>query len=330
MRSKYIDNTVIGLSIAFVVLIFADFFMAEWVRFIGLQSLARGAVALGLLILWRSGLVSFGHALYFGFGAYAAAMMTLIGYRDAFLLVFVGTAVAGILAFLLGFLLRRYRGIFFALLNLAFSMILYGVIVKAEALGSTDGFSVLTPTFLGYAPKGEAVQTTLFLFTLAFTYIITIGAHLYLKTTLGGMSMAVRENEIRVEYLGYSAERIIHVKYVFSGLVAGFGGAIMAMAIGQVDPDSMANWTVSGEFVFITILSGIGNVGATYIGALVFELIRTYAFEYAPQFWQFILGGSLLAIIMFLPDGLWSLVEKYNKRKEAGKIAAAGKTQAAE
>ena len=62
MRSKYIDNTVIGLSIAFVVLIFADFFMAEWVRFIGLQSLARGAVALGLLILWRSGLVSFGHA----------------------------------------------------------------------------------------------------------------------------------------------------------------------------------------------------------------------------------------------------------------------------
>ncbi len=317
MRSKYIDNTVIGLSIAFVVLIFADFFMAEWVRFIGLQSLARGAVALGLLILWRSGLVSFGHALYFGFGAYAAAMMTLIGYRDAFLLVFVGTAVAGILAFLLGFLLRRYRGIFFALLNLAFSMILYGVIVKTEALGSTDGFSVLTPTFLGYAPKGEAVQTTLFLFTLAFTYIITIGAHLYLKTTLGGMSMAVRENEIRVEYLGYSAERIIHVKYVFSGLVAGFSGAIMAMAIGQVDPDSMANWTVSGEFVFITILSGIGNVAATFIGALVFELIRTYAFEYAPQFWQFILGGSLLAIIMFLPEGIWSLVARLRRPQKA-------------
>jgi branched-chain amino acid transport system permease protein len=196
-------------------------------------------------------------------------------------------------------------------------MILYGVIVKTEALGSTDGFSVLTPTFLGYAPQGEAVQTTLFLFTLAFTYIITIGAHLYLKTTLGSMSMAVRENEIRVEYLGYSAERVIHVKYVFSGLVAGFGGAIMAMAIGQVDPDSMANWTVSGEFVFITILSGIGNVAATFIGALVFELIRTYAFEYAPQFWQFILGGSLLAIIMFLPEGIWSLIARLRLPRKA-------------
>jgi len=310
---RYLDKTVVGLTIAFLALLFADFFMAEWMRFMGLQSLSRGIVALGLLVLWRTGLVSFGHALYFGFGAYAAAMLTLVGYHDAFLLVLAGTLVSGLLAFLLGFLLRRYRGIFFALLNMAFSMILYGVIVKTEELGSTDGFSVLAPTFFGYAPEGEAVQTTLFLFTLVFTYLITVGVHLYLKTTLGGMSMAVRENEIRVEYLGYSAEKVIHVKYVFSGLVAGFGGAIMALAIGQVDPDSMANWTVSGEFVFITILSGIGNVAATFIGAFVFELIRTYAFEYAPQFWQFILGGSLLAIIMFLPDGIWSLVSRLKK-----------------
>ncbi len=314
---RYLDKTVVGLSIAFLVLLWADFFMAEWMRFVGLQSLSRGAVALGLLVLWRTGLVSFGHALYFGFGAYAAAMLTLIGFHDAFLLVFAGTFSAGLLAFLLGFLLRRYRAIFFALLNLAFSMILYGVIVKTEELGSTDGFSVRAPTFLGYAPEGEAVQTALFLFTLVFTYIITVGVHLYLKTTLGGMSMAVRENEIRVEYLGYSAEKVIHYKYVFSGLVAGFGGAIMALAIGQVDPDSMANWTVSGEFVFITILSGIGNVAATYVGALVFELIRTYAFEYAPQYWQFILGGSLLAIIMFLPDGIWSLLSRLRKPEGA-------------
>ena len=83
---RYLDKTVVGLSIVFVALVFADFFMAEWMRFIGLQSLARGAVALGLLVLWRTGLVSFGHALYFGFGAYAAAMLTLIGYHDAFLL----------------------------------------------------------------------------------------------------------------------------------------------------------------------------------------------------------------------------------------------------
>ena len=312
---RYVDKTVIGLTIPFLVLLAANFFLAEWMRFIGLQSLARGAVALGLLVLWRSGLISFGHALYFGFGAYTAVMLSLAGFSDAFILVFAATLMSGLLAFVIGFLLRRYRAIFFALLNMAFSMILYGVVVKTEALGSTDGFGVGTPTFLGYAPDGEAVQTTLFLFTLVFTYLITVGVHIYMQTTLGYMSMAVRENEIRVEYLGYSAEKVIHVKYVFSGLVAGFGGGIMALAIGHVDPDSMANWTVSGEFVFITILSGTGSVAATYIGALVFELIRTYAFEYAPQMWQFILGGSLLAIIMFLPDGIWSLIGRLRKAK---------------
>ena len=304
---RYVDKTVIGLTVAFLVLLALDFVLAEWMRFIGLQSLARGAVALGLLVLWRSGLMSFGHALFFGFGAYTAVMLSLVGVSDAFALVFAATLTTGLLAFIIGFLMRRYRGIFFALLNMAFSMILYGVVVKSEALGSTDGFGVVKPTFLGYAPEGEAVQSTLFLFALVFTYLITVGVHLYLRTTLGGMSMAVRENEIRVEYLGYSAEKVIHIKYVFSGLVAGFGGGIMALAVGHVDPDSMANWTVSGEFVFITILSGTGSVAATYIGALVFELIRTYAFEYAPQIWQFILGGSLLVIIMFLPDGIWSL-----------------------
>lgn len=312
---KIIDKTLVALTIAFVVLLIADFLLAEWMRFIGLQTLARGAVALGLLVLWRTGLVSFGHALYFGFGAYAAALLSRHGTTDAFVLTFGATLAAGLLAFVVGFLLRRYRGIFFALLNLAFSMILYGVLVKTEEFGSSDGFGVAKPTFLGYAPDGEAVQVTLFAFTLVLTYMIVVAIHLYLKSTLGSMTMAIRENEIRVEYLGYSAEKAIHIKYVMSGLLAGFGGAIMALAIGQVDPDSMANWTVSGEFVFITILSGTGSVAATYVGALVFELIRTYAFEYAPQVWQLILGGTLLAIILFLPEGLWSLRQRLSKSK---------------
>ncbi|MEE1554859.1 MAG: branched-chain amino acid ABC transporter permease, partial [Alphaproteobacteria bacterium] len=74
---RYVDKTVIGLTIAFLVLLALNFVLAEWMRFIGLQSLARGAVALGLLVLWRSGLVSFGHALYFGFGAYTTVMLSL-------------------------------------------------------------------------------------------------------------------------------------------------------------------------------------------------------------------------------------------------------------
>lgn len=314
---RFSDKTVNGLVIAFVVLMVLNFVVEDWIRFIGLQSLSRGAVVLGLLVLWRTGLVSFGHGLYFAIGAYAAALLNRAGITaDAFAVIFLGSVGAGLVAYGIGFLLRRYRGIFFALLNMAFSMILYGILVKTEALGSTDGFGVATPTFVGYAPEGAAAQTVLSALVLTLCFLFAVGVHLYLKSTLGHMTSAIRENEIRVEYLGYSAERAIHVKYVISAVLAGFGGAVMALAVGQVDPDSFANWLVSGEFVFITILSGTGNVGAPFIGALVFELIRTYAFEYTPLIWQLILGGTLLAIIMFLPEGLWSLAGRL-KRPQA-------------
>ena len=92
--------------------------------------------------------------------------------------------------------------------------------------------------------------------------------------------------------------------------LAGAAGGLMAMAIGQVDPDSMVYWTVSGELVFITIMAGSGSVLAPFIGAIIFEFLRTYAFEFAPHAWQLIVGSALLLIIFLLPGGIWSLLER--------------------
>lgn len=133
---------------------------------------------------------------------------------------------------------------------------------------------------------------------------------MYLRSTLGRLTTAIRDNEIRVEYLGYSVARAIHIKYVISAALAGAAGGMMAMALGQVDPDSMVYWTVSGELVFITIMAGPGSVLAPFIGAIIFEFLRTYAFEIAPHAWQLIVGGTLLLIIFFLPGGIWSLLER--------------------
>ena len=324
--NRLLDRTFWGLTIGLVSLFILNFFLEEWMRTIGLQTLSRGLVAIGLLVLWRTGLVSFGHALFFGFGAYTVALMQIAGVNDIFLLLFGGTAVAGLLAYFLGFLLRQYRAIFFALLNMAFSMILYGVLAKVESLGSTDGIGIDQVSFLGLKLEGETYRMALFVIAIVFAYISAVAAHWYLRSTLGMMTMAVRENEIRVEYLGYSAEKAIHVKYVISGLLAGMGGVIMAVTVGHVDPDSMVYWIVSGDFVFITILSGTGNVGATFIGATVYELLRTYAFEFAPEIWQLILGGSLLLIIMFLPDGLWSIRSEWRHRRALIAASRARKT----
>ncbi len=313
--NRLADRTVIGLSIAAVVLAVLAALIPNWMLFIFLQSFARGAVALGLLVLWRTGLISFGHALYFAAGAYGAVFMQRMIVNDAFAMVAAGLIASGVLAFLLGFLLRQYRGIFFALLNMAFSMVLWGLLAKTEALGSTDGLSIAAPRFFGMVFAGDQSKLAIYFFAIVLTWLFSVAVHLYMKSTLGAMSTAVRENEIRLEYLGYSAHRAVHVKYVISALLAGFGGVLMGMTVGIVDPDSMAYWTVSGEFVFITILSGTGNVAATYIGAFVFEIIRSLAFQYSPKLWQLIMGGALLLIIMFLPNGLWSVMARLRNAK---------------
>lgn len=275
-----------------------------------LFSVSRGAAVLGLLLLWRCGLVSFGHALYFGTGGYTIAVLSkTFGITDIVIRLICAVIAAGSLAIVLGFVLRRYRGIFFAMLSLAFSMVLYGALVKSEWLGSTDGFSIRPPTFFT-VQLGADTRLVLF---MATTLLFSIGAfatHRYLRSVMGSCSEAIRDNEIRLSYLGFSVSRTIHLNYVISAILAGAGGAMMAMAIGQVDPDSMVNWTVSGELLFIAILSGSGSVLAPLVGSVLFELLRTYALEFAPQGWHFIVGATLLAVIFTLPRGLWSLIER--------------------
>ena len=182
-----------------------------------------------------------------------------------------------------------------------------------EVLGSTDGFSVSQTTIFGWAPEGKYA---LYCAVIAISIVSICCVQYYLKTSLGHLTTAIRDNELRVEYLGYSVSKAIHVKYVISAALAGAAGGMMAMALGQVDPDSMVNWTISGELVFITIMAGPGNVIAPFIGGVVFEFLRTYAFEWAPHAWQLIVGGTLLAIIFFLPRGIWSIFEKLWRRRE--------------
>lgn len=309
------DRTNLGLLIALVVLCASVFVLPNWAVFLATLALAKGVVVIGLLVLWRTGLVSFGQALYFGFGGYTVGLVGLkFGVSDAFLLTLLATIASMVVAMILGIIISRYREIFFAMLTMAFSMILYGVLVKTEALGSTDGFNVVHPTYLGYAPTGEAQRIALFLLALVVAYLASVGVHRYLRSSLGHLTTAIRDNEIRVEYLGVSVQQAIYFKYVIAGALTGAGGAITAMAVGHVDPE-MTYWTTSGEFVFVTILAGTGHVAAPFLGSLIFELVRTYAFEYSPYTWQLVLGSVLLLLIMFLPQGLWSVVVKIRNRK---------------
>ena len=291
-------------------LIGAGWVLPEWALFIAIISLAKGLVVLGLIVLWRTGLVSFGQGLFYGLGAYTVGILPQhTGWNDAFVLVGAATLIAALVAFITGFLLAKYREIFFAMLCLALSMILYGILVKSEVLGSTDGFHIVSVSYLGFTPTSETSGLALYIFTVIVTVIAAALTARYLESIMGRLSTAIRDNELRVEYLGFSVRRAVHVKFTIAGAVAGAGGAIAAIAVGHVDPE-MVWWIASGEFVFVTVLSGAGSVIAPFVGSTVFELLRTLALQFAPNMWQIIVGGTLLAVIMFLPGGLWSVVDR--------------------
>lgn len=293
-----------------------SYILPDWAIFMGTLILAKSLVVLGLSVLWRGGLISFGHGLFFGLGAYTTGMVGhYFNTHDFMIMVISGGFIAMLVAFILGFLLSRYRGIFFANLILAFSMLLYGLIAKNEELGSTDGMHITPPTFLGMVVDEGSRMPILFVFSAAVAFFLFGLIHKITQTTLGQMATAMRDNETRVEYLGFSVRRAYHALLVISAGLAGVGGAITAQAVGHIDPE-MTFWTTSGEFLFITILSGTGSVVAPLLGTFVFEFIRTYALEYSPSTWQIILGGSLLLCILFLPNGLWSLLQKKSAKKE--------------
>ena len=302
------------LALILAVILAAGPFAPQWTLFLLTIALAKGLVVLGLMLLLRCGLVSFGQALYYCIGAYAAGMLgRYLGIRDLITLMLAGMAAAAFAAWVLGFLLARYRGIFFGLLSLALSMILYGLLLKTEALGSSDGFHVLPSTLFGVRPADAWVRYAVLAVAAVAAFVAALVVHRYLATPLGRLAPAIKDNEIRVEYMGASARYVIHVKYVIAAALAGLGGALAATTVGHIDPE-MAYWTTSGEFIFITILAGTGSVVAPFLGAVIFGIIHTVAFGLSPNTWQMVLGASLLVVIVFLPNGLWSV---FRRRKTA-------------
>ena len=289
--------------------------LPQWMMPLVTTAVAKGLVVLGLSVMWRASLVSFGQALYFAIGGYTVGLLGLYaGITDMLVAVALAGIAGGLVAALVGTLLARYREIFFAMLSLAFSMILYGVLVKTEALGSTDGIPLKRPTLLGQALDPSTRLLVVYTITMVTALVAGLAMRIYLNSTTGALLEPIRDNEIRVEYLGASVRGTIHGMLVLAGILAGLGGALTALAVGHIDP-TMAYWTMSSSFVFATVLAGTGSVLAPFLGALLFEIIRVLALEFVPQYWQLLLGSALLLIILYLPGGLWSLFER--KRVES-------------
>ena len=301
----------VGAMVAFALLVLAllPLFLSDWIVFLLALALAKGAVVLGVVLLLRGGLISFGHALYFAVGAYTVGFLSnRFGVGEALIALPLAIVISGLLAAALGLLLTRFRGIYFAMLSLALSMIAYTVLIKFyDFSGGTDGLSVRGFSLAGVTPvhSGLVKYYLVLVLTAGVAYV---GAR-FLASPLGYLMQAVRYNEIRIEYLGASASHAILASYIISGAISGIGGALVAYLVGQVSPE-LAYWVASGDFVFVAVLGGTGSVFAPWIGSVVFELVKNYAVKFSPSTWQLTLGVFLLLVIYFQPQGLWGLLTR--------------------
>ena len=294
-------------GVALVGLVALGFVLPPWAQFLGTIALAKGLVSLGIVATMRCGLVSFGQGLYFCLGAYTAGLMSRwTGLTDIFVLTAMAVVISGLVGAAFGPLLARYRGIFFAMLSLSLSMILYGVLAKSNAIGGTDGVNVAAPTFAGYAPEGAALSTALYLYIVVITVLVGAAMRTVFDSQSGLVGLAIRSNELRVEYLGASVSKMVAVNYVVAAVLGGIGGVVTGLAIGHVDPE-YAFWTTSGEFVFVAILAGYLSIPAVFVASIVLEVVRSFSNLYFPNTWQLALGIFLLIVIVALPNGLGSI-----------------------
>ncbi len=293
--------------------------LAPWSKIVLTLALAKGLAVLGIVVLLQAGQVSFGHALFFAVSAYAAAFLgQAFAGGELISMLLIGMAASLLVGLLVGLFVVRYRYIFFGMLNLAFSMILYSILEKFYYLtGGADGLQVARPSVLGIELERDPFETLLFYGGAALAILVAYGVHRFLQSPLGNMMKTIKTNETRLEYLGVSARSTLLAGYVLSALLCGLGGAMMAVAQGIVTPE-YAYWIRSGELVFIAILGGAGSVAGAFVGALIYEAVRTYAAAFAADYWQMILGLFLLGIILYASRGLVGLYDGLIQRLERG------------
>jgi ABC-type branched-subunit amino acid transport system permease subunit len=312
--AKLVPRRLLVAVATFVLLSTVGWFAPRWLTFLITMAAGNGLVSLGIVCLMRGGVVPFGQGMVFAAGGYTAALVyNKLGFTDALGLALAGGVAAVLIAAPFAPLLSRYRGIFFAMLTLALSMVTYGLLMKLDVLGGSDGFNLGRPTLLGFKLPDERVGWILYTLTVGVATVASLLVRVYFGSTRGLVTLAVRDNELRVEYLGGSVRQAMAINFVIAAFLGGLGGALVVMSLGHIEPN-FSFWTTSGEFVFVAILAGWQSVGAVFVASTVLEVVRSFSSSYFPNTWQLALGVFLLLVIRFLPRGIGSLWTKAGAR----------------
>jgi branched-chain amino acid transport system permease protein len=266
---------------------------------------AMAAASLNL-VLGYGGMVSFGHAAFFGAGAYIVGILAFEGITSLWIAWPVAIAVAALAALVIGAISLRTRGVYFIMITLAFAQMMYYVFVSLKAYGGDDGLSLASrSTGLGISLSNDFVWYYLVLAELAGVLYLL---HRLVRSRFGRVIEAIRENETRATAVGYPVYRYKLACFVISGAIAGLAGALIANQTSYVGP-ALLHWVQSGTLMIMVILGGVGRFWGGPVGAVVLLALEEL-FSGSPLLgpyslhWQLPVGVILLAVVLFAPQGI--------------------------
>ena len=269
------------------------------------DALLFGAIAMSLdLLIGYTGLVSFGHAAFYGLGAYATAVLLERGVLSLWACVAFAAIVVSVYALVVSYFATARRGIYFALLTLIFAEVVYTFFRYTQTFGGSDGIQGLPDAHL---LPGVAIDTPARKYYLVLVYLLLawIVCRVLVASHFGRVLVAIRENEDRARFLGYNVQRYKMGACMISALLTGVGGAIYPIRSAFATPDLML-WTESGEFIISVMIGGLGTLVGPVIGGAFFTLLREKVSSVVD--WYFlVIGAVLVVIVLFMPRGLLGL-----------------------
>jgi branched-chain amino acid transport system permease protein len=299
---------------AVIALVILPFVVPPYQTVLLSYGLVFAIAALGFnLLLGYTGLLSFGHSAYFGVGAYAVAFVVKYLKIDSMeVLLLAGILGSAFVAALFGLLCVRYTKIFFGILTLALSQVLWSLAFKFFwVTGGSDGLRVPTPTLLAGTVKigATAGQDKLdflshryYFYVLAIFVICVVLMWIIVHSPFGKALQAVRDNETRAEFVGVQVWHYRWVAFLISGIYTGLAGALWVPLNGLTTPDIL-HWTFSGKIVFFTVLGGFQTFFGPIVGAVIYNYLETYAVGHT-VYWQMVLGIVLVVLVLALPAGI--------------------------
>jgi len=325
-RNRSVLKLAAAAALMLLVLIVIPAFVEVYQMQLLIYGLIAAIAALGFnLLLGYTGLLSFGHSAYFGIGAYTVAFVVqYLGPHSMEFYILIGIPAVAIMSALFGYICVRHTQIFFGILTLAISQVVYSLALKLYwETGGSDGLRVPRPTLLlGWlsfsGPRGfQQFITSYYYYVLAVFVVCVVLMWVIVHSPFGKTLQAIRDNEIRARFLGIRIRRFRWIAFLVSGTFTGLAGILWVPLNGLTTPDVLY-WTFSGEIVFTALLGGFRNFTGPIVGGMVFTYLKTYAVA-STEYWQLLLGVVLVTLVLVLPTGIVGAISKLGQRLARGK-----------